>query len=338
MDKTYLMWVGADNYPTIKDWVDEVDRLGISKRLPNIKVGEKLATPGTVIFVAHDEGERKDCPDCVGEIENPDWRKREERLVKLFAEIAQFEKERDELGDSINTVPGEFKDYSTIKKRDSINRKIIKRETKIKELQDIDLPEKITGGTGGTVKLTRSDTANYVEEVVDYRKYDYWHHQPKKFAKRWQKIGEPNMCKTCGGKGQLPEAKIFGLFVPSCVEYVLKPADSSDIEKRLSEKGISSKRSPSSAKRKCGYQKEGGVYAIADSDGINKKINKIVKKLVDSGKVAPEAVSVRGDFVEFLVSFPVPEKIKRFRGIARFNVKEGSDLEEASEMCIDALE
>jgi len=341
MDKSYLMWVGSDSYKTIDEWVEEALALGVSKRLPNANVGASLKDPGTVVFVAHDEGEWRDCPDCAGIIENPEWRKKEEKLAKYAVEIERFEKERDALTDTLAFAPGdEEEEKAKRKKCDSLNKKIVKREMKIEDLEEEMKEDKalIEGGTGGSVKVIRVDTAQ--PETIDYRKYNYWWHQPKKFLERYSRVGEPDMCKACGGKGQLPEAKIFGLFVPSAVEYILKPEDGDAVEKEMTKRGfktVASKKVKIRAKRKCGVQKEGGIYVVTDKDASSdERVRNVVDRLVSRGVVNPDGVEVKGNFARFLA--PVPVDVKRFRGIKKWEVEEGGDVEEETEMIMDAME
>lgn len=340
MEKTYLMWVGSDSYKTIDEWVEEALAQGVSKRLPNVNVGVSLKDPGTVIFVAHDEGEWRDCPDCMGIIENPVWRKKEEKMARYAAEIERFEKERDALTDTLALAPGdEEEEKAKRKKCDSLNRKIVKREMKMEDLEEEMKKDKalIEGGTGGSVEVIRVDSAQ--KETIDYRKYNYWWHQPKKFIERYSRIGEPKMCKACGGKGQLPEAKIFGLFIPSAVEYILKPEDGDAVEKEMEKRGfrtISKDEIKVEPKRKCGVRKEGGVYVVTGIADSCEKSKSVVEKLVSRGVVEPDGVEVKGNFVKFLA--PVPVDVKRFRGIKKWEVEEGGDVEEETEMIMDAME
>lgn len=334
---TYLMWVGSDNYPTIEDWVKEAEKQGVSKRIPNANVGAKLKEPGTIIFVAHDEGEWKDCRECFGEIENPEWRKKREKLTRYREEIDVFEKERDLLTDSLVTEETE----ETRKRCEKINLLIFRREEKIKALKEDtkNIEERIDGGTGGFVKLRTVTAAGNVEEIIDYRKYDYWNHQPKKFSERWMEINESKMCKECGGKGKLPEAKIFGLFVPSCVEYVMKKEDSEEVENEIRSRGF--KTVPlnivkTEEKRKCGGRKEGGYYVVTDKESVGERANKVAEELISRGLIRPEGVEIKGDFIHFL--YPIPVEEKRFRGIKKWEIEEGSEIEESAEMIVDALE
>lgn len=60
----YLAWIGTEFYPDFESFADEAGELGVSKRVPNLAVGKALTEPGTVVFLAHDEGEKGYCPDC----------------------------------------------------------------------------------------------------------------------------------------------------------------------------------------------------------------------------------------------------------------------------------
>lgn len=59
-----MMWIGSSYYPKIEDFVDEAERMGVSKRIAyspvNIKLGRSL------LFLVHDEGHRENCKSCRG--------------------------------------------------------------------------------------------------------------------------------------------------------------------------------------------------------------------------------------------------------------------------------
>jgi len=50
----FLMWVGYSGYPTIEEFVDEAERLGVSKRISRLPKG--LVPGKSRILLAHDEG------------------------------------------------------------------------------------------------------------------------------------------------------------------------------------------------------------------------------------------------------------------------------------------
>jgi hypothetical protein len=340
MENTYLMWVGSESYSTIEEWVEEAQKQGVSKRLPNANVGAALKRPGTVVFVAHDEGEWEDCSDCMGKIENPDWRKKREKLENFSEEIAKYKVEEESITAALATASGNPEEAEKRKELENVLRKIVRREEKMSAIQEeIDaMEERIDGGTGGTVVVKDLDTGKV--EAIDYRKYNYWWHQPKKFAGKYRKIGEPNMCEGCGGKGQLPVTRIFGLFVPSVVEYILKSEDDETVKKAVEERGfrtVSQKKLRTELKRKCGKRKEGGYYVVADTESDERRTKEVVEKMVSIGAVKPDGVEVKGNFVRFLSPVSV-EGVKRFRGIKRWQVEEGSYVEEEAEMIMDALE
>jgi hypothetical protein len=67
----FLMWIGAEHYPTIDSFCGEAYRDGLSKRVPHLGMAESLLSEGSTIFVAHDEGVHDDCSHCRGEFECP---------------------------------------------------------------------------------------------------------------------------------------------------------------------------------------------------------------------------------------------------------------------------
>ena len=337
---SYLMWVGSDNYSNIDEWVDEVERLGVSKRLPNVSVAQAMGKPNTVVFVAHDEGEWKDCPECIGIIENPEWRKKAQTLKKLVLECESLESEIDDLGIAVGKIDGLAPASDNYKKILSMKRMLKKREDSIEILKEEmgQIDEEIEAGTGGSAWLINVDDGVEDDhpEMYDYRKYDYWKHQPLKF-KRQFKLVEEEMCTHCGGKGQLPIAKVFGLFVPDQIEYILKDEDDETVKKAMEGHGfktIGKDRLGAEHKRKCGYRHQGGVYITSNGED-KKEVKRIVKELVNDGVVTPDGIEVKGGFIKFIN--PVVVNEKRFRGIKRWNVSNVKVQAEA-DMIIDALE
>jgi len=59
-----MMWVGSSYYPRIEDFVEEAERVGVSKRIAyppvNIKLGRSF------LFLTHDDSRRSDCKVCRG--------------------------------------------------------------------------------------------------------------------------------------------------------------------------------------------------------------------------------------------------------------------------------
>lgn len=353
-ENNYLMWVGAQHYPTIKSYVDEALEMGVSKRLPNVAVAEKMLDPNTVVFVAHDEGEYHECPACVGTIECPECRKRNERITRLRIEREDFVEDGAVLENEIEWLETELdfaeergldadkskeriKEWKTAMKRCAT--KAEKRSVKIAGLIDelngcVDCGGmgKMKGGTGGKVVF-----GNGV--AWEYRKYNYWLHLPKKWtpAEEGDIVAE-EMCANCGGTGRLPNGRIFGLFIPGATEYILKPEDEAALKAEIEEKGIATVEKvivEAEPKRGCGVRKAGGYYAVTKpSKEKTKATMEAVKKLVESGAVEYEEVKVTGNFVEFLA--PVEIDSKRFRGIKRWSLD--PEAEEEAEMVLDGLE
>jgi len=50
----FLMWVGANNYPTVQDFVDEINLMGVCKRIG--RVPKDLVIGKSRVFLAHDNG------------------------------------------------------------------------------------------------------------------------------------------------------------------------------------------------------------------------------------------------------------------------------------------
>jgi len=159
---------------------------------------------------------------------------------------------------------------------------------------------KIHSGTGGSVVLTNG-------LKWDYRTYNYWLHQPKKFAAA-DKVKSIAMCPFCGCTGTVPEGKIFGCFAPARIEYIATSPDDPGVGDGI---GIVS---PATLKaephRLCGRRHAGGVYAVTDP-GVTSAVE---AKMAAAGR----EVSVHGDFVQFLKPFAIPGE-KRFRGMKRID-------------------
>lgn len=343
MYNTYLMWVGSESYPTMEDWMKEAEEQGVSKRLPNVNVGQSIKNSDSIVFVAHDEGNWRDCPDCIGMIENPVFRTLAVKMNKLESECSKLTEERERIGkrwgwrfDSPDwDVIEKAKAHEDHKTLERIDRKVDKRREKIAELSKKIANEKpfVEAGSGGNVEVKRVESGKI--ENIDYRKYDYWHRQPKVFSKRWEII-EKNMCKTCGGKGQLPMGKIYGLFIPTAVEYILKEGDGGEIREMMHKRGfelITTEILKTEQERKCGHRKEGGVYVVAkdfEKKAIEEKISELIKS-----KIFCHSYEIRGNFIRFLC--PVEIDSKRFRGIKRWSVK-NDEIEEETDMIIEALE
>jgi len=324
---SYLMWIGSDHYKTIEDWTGEAVTQGISKRLPNADVGQALTSEGTAIFVAHDEGSFHECPDCLGTIENPERR-------KLQQEAKRIDAESKELQTQLINVAGEGPEAD--KERDRLTNLINNRGQKIAKLigQIKDQPEQVEGGTGGHALVTKGEGLD--TERWDYRKYNYWLHQPKVFNA--SDVLSKEMCECCGGTGRLPDAKVFGLFIPDAVEYILKAEDTELVKDKMEgERGfrtVTEQLVKVEPKRKCGKRHPGGVYVVTDvKEGETKSAKEVVEQLVKDGIVTPEGVEINGSFIRFLN--PIDVEVKRFRGIKRWSLDPRA--EDEAEMILEAI-
>jgi hypothetical protein len=317
----YLMWVGSDSYKTIDVYVAEAAKQGVSKRLPNANVARKLMKPGVAIFIAHDEGETEACAECTGEIENPALRIalnqiqiQHRRIQSLYAERAgALEKANEEERDAVQ------------KRHDKlVDNAIAKEEKMTTEAQDI--PTTVEGTTGGTIVV---DGAKW-----DYRRYNYWLHQPKKWNKADHTIAEKCMCEACGGTGRIPLGKVFGMMLPSAVEYVMRPEDTLEYKREMEAKGfrvVPANRVATEIARGCGRRKHGGVYAVTDDDA-KRDTAEVAKKLIEKGVITGE-VDFNGDFVRFVSPVDIPG-VKRFRGIKSWSLD--VDAEEEATMIMEA--
>jgi len=349
----YLMWVGCESYPTIQDWVDEALAQGVSKRLPNAAVAGPLTEDGSVVFVAHDEGVYHECPSCTGTIECPECRKREAEIHRLDKEAAELLTERTKLsdtqhelettrtmahnaGDDAAEAELEEQVKQARKAVDSNTRKIGNREKKMAQLtEDMDNcadcngTQEMTAGTGGNVTFHNGQS-------MDYRKYNYFLHQPKTWTpSNLGGVKDKAMCEECGGTGRLPDGVVFGMFLPSAVEYILKPEDDDAVKDQMKGANIRTvSTTVHEPKRLCGKRHAGGVYVVTDTTEDGTKPQAVVDELVAKGLIEPAGVEVKGNFVEFLS--PVSIDTKRFRGIKRWSLD--ADAEDEAEMVLDAME
>lgn len=329
---TYLMWIGASDYKSIEDWSDEALTQGISKRLPNEHVAKAMMEEGTVVFVAHDEGEYKECPECFGTIENPERR-------KLEQEKARVGKEVNELGEEAKALQQRYADGIILKEElepqlARIEKLLENRRKKINKLADqINALETwAEGGTGGKVVLLQDGLK---KSIWDYRKYNYWLHQPGKFNA--DDVVDKEMCECCGGTGRLPEGKVFGMFIPGDFEYIVPEEAKEAVAEKMREMGLTTVTEAAvklEKKRKCGYRKPGGVYVVTKTEGADETSTKsAVAALVAEGKLDASGVEVNGQFAHFMS--PVPIEAKRFRGIKRWSLDPA--VEDEAEMIAEAV-
>lgn len=316
----YLMWVGSEHYPTIESYVTEAEKLGVSKRLPNGNVAGKMMEPGTVIFIAHDEGKAEPCSKCAGEVENPEMRKaqnrvaiQERRIAKLVAELKKARKEKASEDD--------------IKRAAAFVERAEAKLTKLKDEVDA-TPATVKDSTGGTIDIDG--------ERWDYRRYNYWLHQPAKWDPASHKVENNAMCEHCGGTGRLPLGKVFGMFLPSAIEYVMRPEDTDTVKKEMESKGfrvVAPGKVATEAKRGCGRRKAGGYYAVTDTES-KVIIESTVKALKEKGAIPDGEVDINGDFIRFVTPVDIPGT-KRFRGIKSWSLSVA--VEEEAEMIMEAV-
>lgn len=305
----YMMWVGAEHYPTIADWTAEAAKLGVSKRLPNAAMATALMEPNTVVFVAHDEGEWLDCEECLGTIECGECRKRQVEIFKLETRL--------EAPDTKPAVAARLRAKAD---------KLIDDKASCEECMGVGSH---THGTGGTVRFENGKT-------MDYRQYNYWLHQPKAWtADKEGGIAESSPCVSCGGKGKLPNGVVFGMFIPSGVEMIVSSDVEAETAKALGLAPVGMDVVERETKRGCGKRKHGGVYVVTTPVGDAAKVAETTKAL----DVATD-LDIKGNFVQFLSPISI-SGTKRFRGLARIDLDmltEGAEMEDAAVMAKEATE
>lgn len=333
--QNYLMWIGAAHYAKITDWTDEALTQGISKRVPSIDMAKVLTQPGTVVFVAHDEGEYEDCPTCKGIVENPERRKLEQELIRLGDEVSNLMNQQDDLEKS--RASGEMSTKEIDDKVQHLQNLIARRNTKRNEIsaKASKMEVYIVAGTGGKTTVEMSDGGEVFTEEWDYRKYNYWLHQPKRFNA--DSVLTKEMCEDCGGTGRIPKGKVFGMFVPDEIDYILNDVENKAMVDKMTKAGarLVTKTEVAAEKRRgCGKRHAGGVYVVTKTDGDSKTTKQAVEELVEQGKLSPDAVEVHGQFAHFIK--PVPIDAKRFRGIKKWSLD--PMVEDEAEMIADAFE
>ena len=321
--KSYLMWVGARHYSTIDDFVNEAIEMGISKRTVSSSVAEKLMEPGTVVFLAHDEGEKDDCSECAGYIDCPDCRKIQNNIDRLTSE-------RGEIVTDKHKLPlGKF-----LKLISRFDKRIKKREERKETCHRCHGSGRTFSGTGGSMMFNDGTE-------MDYRQYMYWKRQPKKWTSAEHGgVFEADQCENCGGTGMRPLGYVFGVFVPSKIQYILKPEDDEMVKKTMEEKGfelIPPAMLALELPRGCGKRKNGGFYVVADHEKgtvTESSLLKRTKELVDGGFVKSDEVEITGNFARFLC--PVEISDRRFRGLKKWSLNPRA--EEEAEMILDAID
>lgn len=300
--KTYLMWIGSKHYQTIEDFREEARKRGVSKRIPNLEMAKFIVGEKSMIFLAHDEGETHDCPDCMANIECPECRKDDKEIHLLQEEI-------EDLLDSID-------DDSSEKDRRRVHLFASKRMKKIETYRERKNEcscknNKTVGGSGGLVTFGNG-------KKWDYRKYNYWLHQPEKWTP--EKMGgvvKKEICQSCGGTGIISDAKIFGLFLPDRVEYIANTDDDKKKKKEIEKQKvrfITQRELSQEILRECGERVEGGSYLVSDD---TERTRALIRELQRKQIIKRKEVKVYGGFIEF--NEPVEMELKRFRGLKKWS-------------------
>lgn len=326
IENSYLMWVGAGDYGDIKAYTDEVVSLGVSKRIPGIGMANALSEPNTVVFVAHDEGESDPCDVCMGIIDCPDCRVREGKIDRWDAEAIKVLERYDTESD---IPPGKAR-IVRIRRE-----KIAAMEIEIANCELCDGEKEYEDGTGGHVILGNdNDYVGKEDERIDYRAYNYWMRQPEKFDHE-REVSDHDMCEDCGGTGKVPRARIFGVFVPSDIEYILNGKENEIVKEQTADfTKLDMKVVKKEAKRKCG-RRFPGYYVVTRKGKKTRKVTKdVVKELVAKGVIKSGDVDMIGDFVRFTKPVDAPG-LRHFRGVKRFNLI--PEAEDQAEMAMDAI-
>ncbi len=305
---TYLMWIGNEHYASAEEWIQEARELGVSKRLPNEHVAKKLMEPGAVVFVAHDDGQTKDCPKCSAEIDCPACR------VAL-----QSERRELDLANHLKTEGEKHPEDSKARRSHALRERNARLradafEKEVSECEACDGKLRLITSSGGHVVF--GDGTKW-----DYRQYNYWLHQPKKWSpEELGGVEKQHMCAHCGGTGQLPMGKVVGLFVPDRLQ-IIEDGDKERMDKLVKDgfELVSTDLLRVEKKRKCGVRKAGGVYAITlgGDDGT------AAKKAAKAIGFGTKEVEVHGNFARFISPVEIPDE-KRFRGIKHFSLKGNS--------------
>jgi hypothetical protein len=329
--QTYLMWIGKEHYPTIADYVKEASEQGISKRVATADLAQKLSEPGTLVFLAHDEGMYDECSVCLGDIENPDYRKTEQEFQRAQTTWENRKRDLTEIKATLARKPPRSPEETTMAEA-SVQRAEKLKDNAFKKAAQLEhdlalMPKTVKAGTGGKVTLNNGET-------WDYRRYMYWRNQPKKWDFR-KEVKSAEMCAHCGGFGKLPLGKVFGVFLPQAAEYILKAEDGDKVKDELSAKGIgliTTKTLQEEPARGCGKRRPGGYYLVTKTTGTEatqEQVQQAVDQLVKAGVVDPAEVKVSGSFAEFMSPVDITEK--RFRGVKRWEPV-GAAAEEAADI------
>lgn len=310
---TYLIWVGSEHYSTIDAWTTEAMEMGVSKRLPNEAMGHALMKPNTVVLVAHDEGNFRECTFCEHEIECGECRKSNVLLEKLEAQRVEAAKALHFASERATALaPG-------LKKRlDKIVAKKHAIEIDIDNCDECLGAQVVMAGSGGKVEFNNGET-------WDYRKYNYWLHQPKIWSPAMEDgIAVCARCEECGGTGKRSVGVVFGMFIPEVLELVVSEAVGYDEPLPSGVSLVPEHVVKAEKVRGCGRRKRGGFYVRTEPTEE--------EKVAKHGSV-PTAM-IKGNFGSFLSRYDIGAK--RFRGLKRFPI-ETAELRTAVLDVLDAI-
>jgi hypothetical protein len=303
---SYLMWVGAEQYDTIRDYVQEVRELGVSKRLPGIGMANALAEPGSIVFVAHDDGEAYSCDVCLGQVECSECRIGEQKIAKWKREAEAVRKR-----------------YANDDEVPRGKERIVEiREARIAKVREAMAQCELCGGDGKYECGTGGHVVRKDGSKMDYRAYNYWMRQPAKFDD--SEIASRHMCAECSGTGKKPAAVVFGAFVPT-IEVVVSGREIDVVKEKiadfdqvsLSKVAKEAERRPSKRRALELSKRQPGYYAVAGAGKASKRAQSVAMALTAARAVKGE-IEVIGDVVLF--SKPVKVDEKRFRGVKRFGL------------------
>lgn len=191
---SYLIWV-KQNKDEMKQFLKEQF---FFKRLLNKRTASQLR--GKVYF-SHSTEDVK-CENCIGEVECENCRKLELELDKCVDKMEAVNKGL------------ESKEGNPIKLSNSLER----LDRKLTNLSSMMEECKLCKGVGSYKGQTGGNVVFKNGEVWDYKAYLYCKHQPKKYS--IEEIESLNVCKSCGGKGIIPDGNVIGYFDDYVVGYL----------------------------------------------------------------------------------------------------------------------
>lgn len=309
IQQSYLVWVGADLYETTAEFVEEARRLGVSKRLPGIGMANALSEPGSLVYLAHDDGEAYSCDACMGQVECSECR-------TWSHKIAKWQGEADEVR----------KRYGDEEPPRGKARIIEIREARIARAREAMAACEVCEGEGSFECGTGGYVVRKDGSRMDYRTFNYWMRQPHKFDVE-REIVEKHMCEECGGTGKRPAAVVFGAFVPT-IEVVKSGREIDIVLEQIERFECLTAADVEREPERKGGQREPGYYAVAGARKPSKFALAAAKELVQRRVVKGEP-EVIGDFILFAKPVKVSE-LKRFRGVKRFGLFEPAEPVELS--------